>query len=104
MAAKFVGETHFGGFMTKTDIDFAEGRANSRKEWIDKMIADSKARKLERQRNLEDADKLTKDLDGKWRSMFGKLRTSGQVYSKEEEKREKGEVCATREVEYCTVR
>ena len=36
--------------MTRSDIEFAEGKSNTRKEWIDNMIADSKKRKAERQR------------------------------------------------------
>ena len=59
--------------MTKTDIDFAEGRANNRKEWIDKMIAESKARKLEKQRDQEETDTRTRVLDGEWKSICGKL-------------------------------
>jgi hypothetical protein len=38
-------ESHFGGFLTRSDIEFAEGKSNSRKDWIDTMIADSKKRK-----------------------------------------------------------
>ncbi len=69
--------------MNQADFEFSAGKDN-RKEWIDKMIADSKARKLEKQRNTEESESLTKDLDGQWRDMFGKLKMSGQVYTKGE--------------------
>ncbi len=86
--AKFVGETHFGGFMSQADMEFAAGSTNNRKEWIDKMIADSKARKYEKQKNLEEAETMTKDLDSKWKGMFGQLKMSGHVYTKGEKMEE----------------
>jgi len=86
--ANFVSETHFGGFMSKSDLEYADGRANTRKEWIDKMIQESKARKAEKQKDVEEAANLTKDLDSKWRDMFGDLKMSGEVYAKGEKVKE----------------
>ena len=42
MNAKFVGEAHFGGFMDKKDEDFKAGKGNSRKEFIETLIKESK--------------------------------------------------------------
>ena len=48
--------------MTRSDIEFAEGKSNNRKEWIDNMIADSKKGKADRQRDHEDTLNMTVDL------------------------------------------
>ena len=40
LGANFVDETHFGGFLTKSDVEYASGKGNTRKEWIDEMIAE----------------------------------------------------------------
>jgi len=60
--AEYVSQAHFGGFLTRSDIEFAEGKSNNRKEWIDNMIADSKKRKADRQRDHEDTLNMTVDL------------------------------------------
>jgi Nop14-like family len=82
VSAEFVGETHFGGFLTRSDIEFAEGKSNSRKEWIDNMIAESKKRKADRQRDHEDTVNMTVDLDKKWKSLMPTLKSTGAIYTK----------------------
>ena len=59
VGANFVEETHFGGFLTKSDVEFASGKSNTRKEWIDEMIAESKRKKAERHQEMEAAIKAT---------------------------------------------
>ena len=55
--------------MDQNDLEFASGKTNTRKEWIDNMIAESKKRKADRQRDLEEARKITVDLDQEWKNM-----------------------------------
>jgi len=68
--AKFVSEAHFGGFMTKTDDDFKSGKGNSRKEWIDNMIAESKKRKADKKKVEDELEEKTNALDDNWRDIF----------------------------------
>ena len=82
--ANFVEETHFGGFMTKSDADFADGRANTRKEWIEQMISESKKKKAEKQKVAEETVELTRDLDAEWKALQGKMKIKGDLYSKKE--------------------
>ena len=35
---EFVSEAHFGGFMTKKDDEYKEGRGNTRKDFIENLI------------------------------------------------------------------
>ncbi len=55
--------------MTQSDIEFASGKSNSRKEWIESMIAESKKRKMEKQKVLEETESKTIELDQKWKSL-----------------------------------
>ena len=87
LAAKFVSEAHFGGFMSQTDIEFAEGRGDNRQNWIDTIIAESKKRKAERQKDAEETDTKTLELNDMWKSVFGELKMTGQVYHKDEDKK-----------------
>ncbi|QQP41580.1 Uncharacterized protein FKW44_015999 [Caligus rogercresseyi] len=84
---------HFGGFMEKSDMEFASGKSNTRKEWIDSMISDSRKRKLERQKNLEESVELTMNLDAKWKDMLTSLSGSGfytkKVKTLEDEEKKK---------------
>ena len=48
LGKEFVDEAHFGGFMTKADDDFKSGKANSRKEYIENLIRESKKKKAEK--------------------------------------------------------
>ena len=50
-------------------MEFASGKSNTRKEWIEQMIADSKKRKLEKQTALEEAETQTAELDKRWKEM-----------------------------------
>lgn len=77
-------ETHFGGFMTKSDADFADGRANTRKEWIEQMISESKKKKAEKQKVAEETEELTRDLDKDWKAMQGKMKMNGELYAKKD--------------------
>ena len=70
--------------MSRSDIEFSEGKSNTRKEWIENMIAESKKRKLERQKEQEEAVTMTQDLDDKWKQMWGKVKMSGNVYQKKD--------------------
>jgi hypothetical protein len=56
ISGKFVSRAHFGGFMTQSDVEFASGKSNSRKEWIEEMIAESKKKKMEKQKNTEETE------------------------------------------------
>ncbi len=71
--------------MRQSDIEFAQGKSNSRKDWIESIIAESKKRKAERQRGADEADQLTKELDERWKSMFASLKSSGAVYKPKED-------------------
>ena len=82
---KLTSEMNFGGFLTQNDIEFSTGRGNSRKEWIEQMIADSKKRKLDMQKDKEDAIKMTQDLDNTWKNIYDKLKSSSGIYSKKAE-------------------
>ena len=91
--AAYVEEAHFGGFLTKSDVDYASGKGNTRKDWIEQMIADSKKRKAEKSRDLEEAEQMTHDLDEKWKNLAKDTRSSisGTIYSgkkKEDEEKE----------------
>ena len=74
--ADFVDRAHFGGFLTQSDVEFASGKSNTRKEWIEQMIAESKKRKLEKQTALEEAETETTELDKKWKEMHSNPRYS----------------------------
>ena len=54
-------------------MEFSSGKGNSRKEWIETMIAESKKRKYDQQKDKEDALKETKILDDQWKSCYGEL-------------------------------
>eukprot|EP00095_Tigriopus_kingsejongensis_P002460 maker-scaffold1069_size64751-snap-gene-0.13 protein:Tk02460 transcript:maker-scaffold1069_size64751-snap-gene-0.13-mRNA-1 annotation:"nucleolar protein 14 homolog" len=81
LQAALVSETHFGGFMTKADVDFAEGRANTRQQWIETMISESKKNKAERQKTLAENQNLTQDLDQQWKSMWGQVKVGGAIHT-----------------------
>ena len=54
---------------SQSDVEFASGKSNTRKEWIEQMIAESKKRKLEKATALEEAESQTKKLDERWKEM-----------------------------------
>merc|ERR1739848_304734 len=82
---------NFGGFMTKSDVDFSTGKGNSRQDYIEEMIAKSKKLKFDNQKDKEEVLKKTKDLDSKWRDIFTDLKSSGSVYAKKLADEETGE-------------
>ena len=63
LGKEFVDEAHFGGFMTKADDDFKSGKANSRKEYIENLIRESKKKKAEKRKAEEEAELKTQELD-----------------------------------------
>lgn len=79
--ASFVEEAHFGGFLNKADVDYASGKANTRKDWIEQMIADSKKRKAEKSKDLEEAEEMTQNLDDKWKHLLPSTAISGKIYA-----------------------
>ena len=79
---KLDAEMNFGGFMTKSDVEFSTGKGNSRQDYIEEMIAESKKRKFEQQKDKEEALKKTQDLDSKWKDIFKDLRSDGSCYAK----------------------
>ena len=82
--AKFVEEAHFGGFMTKTDDEFKEGRGNTRKEWIETLIKESKKRKADKRKLDEETEEKTNELDDNWKQLFGSVRSSSMIRRKDE--------------------
>nr|CAD7257690.1 unnamed protein product [Timema shepardi] len=65
--ARFVGDAHFGGGMLKKTSD--DG-AISRKNLIEQLIAESKKRKVEKQRAREQTLDLTEKLDTDWKDLL----------------------------------
>ena len=88
---KMDAEMNFGGFMSRQDMEFSSGKANSRQDYIEEMIAESKKRKFENQKDKEEALKKTNDLDQKWKDIFISLKSSGSVYNK------KSKVCMAKD-------
>lgn len=82
LTASFVDEAHFGGFLTRSDVEFAEGKSNTRQEWIERMIAESKKKKAEKFQQQEEAARLTQDLDDKWKGLTSMLKSAGAIYTK----------------------
>lgn len=62
----FVEDAHFGGGMLKK----ADGDGYSRQNLIDQLIAESKKRKLEKQRLREQTIDLTQKLDSEWKELL----------------------------------
>ena len=60
VAADFVKSAHFGGGLLAKG---GQEPAQSRKEWIDKMIAESKQRKYEARKEREETLEVTDKLD-----------------------------------------
>ena len=68
--SKFVDEIHFGGFMEKSDMEFASGKFDTRKEKIANVIADFRQKKVDKQNELQAMETMTKNADDKWKSMW----------------------------------
>ena len=73
---------NFGGFMSRTDLEFSSGKGNTRQDYIEEMIAESKKRKFENQKDKQEQETKTKDLDQKWKDMAATLKNSGTFYAK----------------------
>jgi len=67
---EFVDEAHFGGFMTKADDEFKMGKGNSRKEYIENLIKESKKKKAEKRKADEEAEEKTRELDDNWKGIL----------------------------------
>nr|CAD7595851.1 unnamed protein product [Timema genevievae] len=65
--AQFVGDAHFGGGMLKKT---SNDGAISRKNLIEQLIAESKKRKVEKQRAREQTLDLTEKLDTDWKDLL----------------------------------
>ncbi|XP_041985425.1 nucleolar protein 14 homolog [Aricia agestis] len=64
---EFVGEGHFGGgFLSKSDT---KDGAKSHKDLIEQLIAESKKRKAEKQKEKEETLDLTEKLDSEWKDL-----------------------------------
>jgi len=70
LSKDFVNEAHFGGFMSKADDDFKSGKANSRKEYIENLIRESKKKKAEKRKADEEAEEKTQELDDDWKGLL----------------------------------
>lgn len=70
----FADKTNFGGFLTKSDP--SSDAAKSRKEAIEKLIAESKKLKHERQVEKDENFELTEKLDSDWKEFQGLLAAS----------------------------
>lgn len=63
----FVSEGHFGGgILSKTE---AKDGAKSHKDLIEQLIAESKKRKAEKQKEKEQTLDLTEKLDSEWKDL-----------------------------------
>ena len=88
---KLTSEMNFGGFLTQNDIEFQTGKGNSRKDWIEQMIAESKKRKFDQQKDKEETLKMTQEVDNAWKSIYGHLKATKGIYSKKFEELENDE-------------
>jgi len=69
LGKEFVEKAHFGGFMTQDDDQFKAGKGNSRKDFIENLIRESKKKKAEKRRADEEAEEKTVDLDKSWKEL-----------------------------------
>lgn len=65
--AEFVEDAHFGGGMLKKSSSESH---TSRKDLIEQLIAESKKRKVEKQRAREQTIELTEKLDTEWKDLL----------------------------------
>jgi nucleolar protein 14 len=65
--ADFVGDAHFGGFLSKKEE--TEGTTQSRQNLIQELIAESKKRKAEKQKENEKTAEMTDKLDTDWKDL-----------------------------------
>ncbi|XP_043237470.1 nucleolar protein 14-like [Amphibalanus amphitrite] len=96
LGAEFVKSAHFGGGLLSKG---GSEPAQSRKEWIDKMIAESKLRKYEARKALEETLEMTDQLDGGFMEVM-KIFTEAKVIRptrREERERQSSPVPASGE-------
>ena len=74
--------------MTQTDDEFKRGQGNTRKEWIENLIRESKKRKAEKRKADEETEEKTNSLDNNWKELFGAVRKSSMVRSKDDPEEE----------------
>merc|ERR1719228_196165 len=55
--------------MSQTDEEFKLGRGNSRKDFIDNLIKESKRKKAEKRKADDEAQEKTEDLDKVWKEL-----------------------------------
>jgi len=70
LGKEFVDEAHFGGFMSRADDEFKAGKGNSRKEYIENLIRESKKKKAEKRKADQEAEDKTNELDGEWKGLL----------------------------------
>jgi len=70
LGKQFVDSAHFGGFMSQADDEFKAGKGNSRKEFIENLIRESKKKKAEKRKADEEAEEKTDDLDKSWKDLY----------------------------------
>ncbi|XP_013165719.1 PREDICTED: nucleolar protein 14 [Papilio xuthus] len=90
---EFVSDGHFGGgILSKTD---AQDGAKSHKDLIEQLIAESKKRKAEKQKEKEQTLDLTEKLDSEWKDLqpvvFKKARVEESLIDKLLSKADKGQ-------------
>lgn len=81
--ANFVEDAHFGGGVLKK----ADENKRSRKDLIEELIAESKKRKAEKQKNREQTIELTEKLDSEWKDllpMVTSIKTGAAVLNNDE--------------------
>ncbi|RVE42154.1 hypothetical protein evm_013194 [Chilo suppressalis] len=79
----FVSEGHFGGgTLSKTD---SKDGAKSHKDLIEQLIAESKKRKAEKQKEKEQTLDLTEKLDSEWKDLQPVVFKKARVEEKKEE-------------------
>ena len=90
---EFVGEAHFGGFMSQADDEFKSGRGNSRKEYIENLIKESKKKKADKRKADQEAEDKTKELDDDWKNLLKNMQEGSGLMkgNKDEEKGASGD-------------
>merc|ERR1712059_220111 len=88
LSKQFVEEAHFGGFMSKADDEFKAGKGNTRKDFIDNLIKESKKKKAEKRKADQEAEDKTNALDDNWKGLLKNL--TGWGGSKEDDENTTG--------------
>merc|ERR1711936_1019065 len=93
MGKEFVDEAHFGGFMSRADDEFKAGKGNSRKEYIENLIKESKKKKADKRKADQEAEDKTKELDDDWKNLLKNMQEGSGLLkgNKDEEKGSSGD-------------